>query len=41
MILIDLDDILEWQHYDIEDAMANGKIQVVVDMKMVTVATIG
>ena len=24
-ILIDLDDILEWQHYDIEDAMANGE----------------
>ena len=25
MILIDLDDILEWQHYDIEDALANGE----------------
>ena len=24
-ILIDLDDILEWQHYDIEDAIANGE----------------
>ena len=25
MILIDLDDILSWQHFDIEEAEANGK----------------
>ena len=24
-ILVDLDDILVWQHYDIEDAIANGE----------------